>query len=205
MTPLQADLTDRGDRDRVMARLVDDARPIDLLVNCAGVGASGPFVDGDAEQYRQLVSLNVDALVALTHAAVRPMKRRGRGWVLNVSSLGGHTPGPNFAVYSASKAFVTSFSESLHEELRGTGVGVTVVCPGATRTEFGEVAGAVGDVLPDVLWQTAEEVAAEGLTAMAAGRAVRVTGRINRVTAAVSTVMPRVVNRKVAGVVAGRL
>ena len=65
--------------------------------------------------------------------------------------------------------------------------------------------GAVGDVLPDVLWQTAEEVAAEGLTAMAAGRAVRVTGRINRVTAAVSTVMPRVVNRKVAGVVAGRL
>ena len=75
--------------------------------------------------------------------------------MLNVSSLGGHVPGPGFAVYSATKAFVTSFSESLHEEYRGRGVVVTALCPGATHTEFGETAGAAGDDLPGFLWQDA--------------------------------------------------
>lgn len=202
---LTADLAIPTDLERVAARLADPDRPIDLLVNCAGIGASGPFVDGDAVTYRNVVAVNVDALVGLTHTALGPMLARDRGWVLNVSSLGGHSPGPLFAVYSATKAFVTSFSESLFEEVRGTGVTVTVLCPGATHTEFGASAGATGDDLPGVLWQTADEVALEGLTAVAAGRAVRVSGLPNRLSAAVTTVLPRSANRRLAALVTDRL
>lgn len=202
---LVADLTDPIDVARVAKRVADVDRPIDLLVNNAGQGRSGTFVDGDPTVSRTMVELNVQAVVTLAHAAVVPMLARGRGWILNVSSLGGHTPGPRFAVYSATKAFVTSFSESLHEELRGSGVHVTVVCPGATHTEFGEVSGSTGEHLPRMLWQTPDEVAAEALAAAAAGRVVRVTGLVNRVTGAASTVMPRVANRRLAGLITDRL
>jgi short-subunit dehydrogenase len=108
-------------------------------------------------------------------------------------------------VYSATKAFVTSFSESLYEELRGTGVSVTVVCPGATRTEFGQIAGTKSDDVPAFLQQTADEVAAESLAATAAGKAVRVTGLINRISGAVTTVLPRAANRRLAAMVTDRL
>lgn len=196
-----ADLTDPDDLARVAAQAVE----VDLLVNCAGLGASGPFVDGELATYRQVLALNVDAVVALTHSALGGMTARRRGWVCNVSSMGGHAPGPGFAVYSATKAFVTSFSESLHEEVRSAGVVVTAVCPGATRTEFGDVAGALDDDLPSFLWQTADEVASDALAATAAGRAVRVTGTVNRLSAATTTVLPRYANRKISALVTSRL
>jgi len=202
---LAADLTAADDLARVADRAGDRDRPIDLLVNCAGLGASGPFVDGDPDRYRQIVDLNIEALVELTHAALGAMRERHRGWVINISSLGGHAPGPGFAVYSASKAFVTSFSESLHEEVRRSGIVVTAVCPGATRTEFGDEAGMDAGDLPDLLWQEADEVSREALAAAAAGKAVRVTGRINRLSAAVTTVLPRSANRKLAALVTDRL
>ncbi len=202
---IAADLTDRADLTRVADRLADRERPIDLLVNCAGAGVSGRFVDISLEDVDQTIDLNVRALVELSHAGLTTMLARGRGWLLNVSSLGGHAPGPSFAVYSATKAFVTSFSESLHEEVRGTNVSVTVVCPGATRTEFGEHAGNNADHLPDLLFQTADAVAAEGLAAAAAGKAVRVTGLINRMSAAVTTVLPRAANRRLSTMVTDRL
>lgn len=202
---LVADLTEQADRDQVRQRLADPDRPLDLLINCAGIGANGPFADGDVDDYRQIVELNIEAVVELTHAALGPMVEHRRGWVLNVSSLGGHAPGPNFAVYSASKAFVTSFSESLHEEVRRSGVVVTAVCPGATRTEFGQDTGADASGMPEVLWQDADDVAAEGLAAVAAGKAVRVTGRINRVSAAFTTVLPRSANRRLSALVTDRL
>jgi hypothetical protein len=200
-----ADLTAAADLARVAERLADPEKPIDLLVNCAGVGAAGPFVDGDPATAHQMIDLNVTALVELTHAALSTMQARQRGWVLNVSSLGGHAPGPSFAVYSATKAFVTSFSESLFEEVRGTGVHVTVVCPGATKTEFGQIAGTQADDLPGFLQQSAQEVVAEALEAAAKGRAVRVTGLINRVTAGLSTVLPRSANRRLSALVTDRL
>lgn len=200
-----ADLVDPADLAMVADRLADPDRPVDLLVNCAGVGSSGPFATGGMVAYRQVIDLNVVALVALTHAAVGPMRERRRGWIMNISSLGGHAPGPGFAVYSASKAFVTSFSESLHEELRSVGIVVTAICPGATHTEFGETAGATGEDLPGFLWQSADDVATEALGATAAGRAVRVTGVANRISAAVTTVLPRSANRKLAAMVTDRL
>jgi short-subunit dehydrogenase len=202
---IAADLTDPTDLARVADRLADADRPIELLVNNAGAGISGRFVDNDLADDRQTIDLNIRAVVELSHAGLTTMLRRNRGWLVNVSSLGGHAPGPSFAVYSATKAFVTSFSESLHEEVRGTGVSVTVVCPGATRTEFGEHAGNNADHLPDLLFQTADEVATEALVAAAAGKAVRVTGLVNRISAAFTTVLPRAANRRLSAMVTDRL
>jgi uncharacterized protein len=207
---LAADLSDPVGRATVAERLAADGRDggpgaIDLLVNNAGLGAAGPFVDGDPTRDAEMVAVNIAAVVELSRAALGPMRDRRRGWVCNISSLGGHTPGPRFAVYSATKAFVTSFSESLHEELRGDGVVVTAICPGATHTDFGATSGAVDDQLPAFLWQRADEVADEALAATAAGRAVRVTGWPNRLAGSLSTVLPRAANRKMAGAVAARL
>jgi short-subunit dehydrogenase len=202
---LTADLAAEGDRARVAARLADADHPIDLLINCAGLGSAGPFADGDVEVYRQMLAVNVEALVVLSHAAVGPMRARGRGWIVNISSLGGHAPGPRFAVYSATKAFVTSFSEALHEELRRSGVVVTAICPGATRTEFGKVSGADSGGLPGFLWQDADEVASEALAAAAAGKAVQVTGWPNRLAAGLTAVLPRSANRRIAARVADQL
>ena len=202
---IAADLTDRVAVAEVVSRLTDPERPVDLLVNCAGVGASGPFAEGDLDAYRRVIDLNVTALVELSHAVVAPMSERKRGWIMNISSLGGHAPGPSFAVYCATKAFVTSFSESLHEELGSEHVVVTAICPGATDTEFGETAGSSGDALPGFLWQSVDQVATEALVATAAGKAVRVTGVANRVSASITTVLPRTANRKLAALVTDRL
>lgn len=202
---LAADLSSTAGREAVAARLSDPDAPVDLLVNCAGLGAATAFRDGDLARYREVIDVNVCAVVELSHAAVQGMGRRGRGWIINVSSLGGHAPGPGFAVYSATKAFVTSFTESLHEEFRGTGVMATAVCPGATITEFGEISGANGDDLPGLLWQEPIDVAHEGLVAAAAGKAVRVTGWPNRVAAGASALLPRAARRRLAGLVTDRL
>lgn len=202
---LAVDLLDADERARVAERLASSEQPIDLLVNSAGLGLAGPFAEGELDTYHRIVELNVTTVVDLAHAALGPMLERDRGWILNVSSLGGHAPGPQFAVYSASKAFVTSFSESLVEEVRGTGVHVTVVCPGATATEFGAIAGTKGGELPELLRQSADEVAAEALRATAAGRAVQVTGTINRISAALTTVLPRSANRRISAMVTDQL
>jgi len=201
---LVADLVEPADRQRVADRIGDPDRPIDLVVNSAGLAANGRFVDGDLEHYHRVIDLNVEALVDLNHAAVAAMIERHRGWIMNISSLGGHSPGPGFAVYSATKSFVTSFSESLHEEVKKAGVVVTAVCPGATKTDFAADSGLDND-LPAALWQTADEVADEALAGTAAGRAVRVTGRINRVAGAVTTVLPRSTNRWLSARVTDRI
>lgn len=202
---LAADLASVEGRRTVADRLADADRPIDLLVNCAGLGAATPFAEGDPQRYREIIDVNIDAVVELSQAVLPSMLAAGRGWILNVSSLGGLAPGPGFAVYSATKAFVCSFSESLHEEYRRRGVVVTAVCPGATRTEFGEVSGADGNDVPSLLWQQPEAVVAEGLAAVASGRALRVTGWPNRVAAGATALMPRIARRRVAGIVTDQL
>lgn len=117
---------------------------VDVLVNNAGFGAHGEVLQIPVEKQLQMVDLNIKALVALTHAFVPGMVARGRGRVLQVGSTAGWLPGPLQATYYASKAFVNSFSRALHEELRGTGVTCTVLCPGPVKTEFVEVASMEG-------------------------------------------------------------
>jgi short-subunit dehydrogenase len=203
---LAADLTDDDDLERVARRLTDTEAPVDLLVNNAGFGTFGSFwelpLDGELAE----IGTNVTALVRLTHAALGRMVGEGRGAVLNVSSVAGNQPGPGDAVYAATKAFVTTFTEGVAEELRGTGVTATAVCPGLTTSEFHDVAG-VAHVRrrgPGLMWMTAEAVAREGLDAAAKGRVVHVTGLGNRVLAGLSNVAPRGVKRRAAGVVLSR-
>ncbi|MEV5569006.1 SDR family oxidoreductase [Spirillospora sp. NPDC052269] len=161
-----ADLTDPAERDEVERRLRHD--PVELLVNNAGFGALGAFVDLPLDEQLREIDLNVNALVRLTHAVLPGMLARGRGGVLNVSSVAGFAPAPGSATYGATKAYVASFSESLHAEVVGQGVHVTALCPGFTRTDEAHD--------PHPLWLRREDVAREGLDAVELGRALCVPG-----------------------------
>jgi len=197
---LAADLADPTGVALVEDRLRDGKRAIDLLVNNAGFGANGDFVEVETDRLVGMIDVNVTAVVRLTRAALPGMIERGDGYVLNISSMASLQPSPGFSVYGATKAFVTAFTESLHEELRGTGVHATAVCPGFTSTEFQERAGySERGGLPGFLWQSADAVASEALVAAAKGRAVVVTGTVNKVTAGVSGPVPRSLKRRVVG------
>lgn len=187
---LPADLLDPDDRARVEQRLADEASPVDLLVNNAGFGRFGPFADGDRDGEQRQIDLNVTTLTRLAHAALGAMVARGRGSVLNVSSVAGYQPYPYAAVYGATKAFVNSLSHALHEETRGTGVTVTALCPGFTRTEFQEVAGFEETSVPPPLWTSVGQVVRDGLAAAAAGKSLAVPGRQFKVAAALSSAAP---------------
>lgn len=163
---LAADLTDPGQRAEVEGRL--RAEPVELLVNNAGYGAFGAFAELPLDDHLAQIELNVAALVRLTHAVLPGMVARGRGGVLNVASMAGFTPSPGSATYGATKAYVASFSESLHSEVAGRGVHVTALCPGFTRTE--------DDVPPNLLWLRRDDVARAGLEAVSLGRALCVPG-----------------------------
>jgi len=197
---LRADLTVESDLAAVEAR----ARAVDLVVNNAGFGTFGPFHTLDVDAEERMVRLNVLAVLRLTHAAAAAMAERGRGGILNVSSLAGYQPGPRNAVYGATKAFVTSFTQAVHEELRGTGVSVTVCCPGFTHTEFQERAAAPASDVPDFLWQDPPEVVRAALDGVAANRAVVVPGAVNKVLGAVSGTLPHSVTRRISSLILER-
>jgi hypothetical protein len=199
---LGADLTDREQLRTVETRLGDGDRPIDVLVNNAGFGSLGEFDDLDIDSETRMIDLNVVALTRLTHTALGAMLTRGHGSILNVSSLGGFQPTPKFATYGGTKAFVTNFTQAVHEEVRGRGVHVSVLCPGFTRTEFQERAGAEGERLPGFVWQNAEQVAKAGLDGLERNKAVIVPGAINRITAGFVSVTPGVVSRRTAAALA---
>jgi uncharacterized protein len=196
---LAADLTDHAQLSRVEARLGDEEKPVDLLVNNAGFGHSGPFLESTPETSEGEITLNAIALTRLTHAVLPRLIDAGHGGVLNVSSVGSFQPVPHMAVYAATKAYVSSFTEALHEELRGTGVHVTALCPGFTRTPFIEAAGAENEAskIPGILWQEAEPVAVAGVEAVSRGRAKVVSGPVNQLTTLVSSLTPSTVSRRV--------
>jgi short-subunit dehydrogenase len=201
---MPADLTRTDELARIEARVADADRPIDVLVNNAGYGSFGRFDELDVDTEAGQVALNITALVRLTHAAARVMVARGHGGILNVSSLGGFQPAPYNATYSATKAFVTSFTEAVHEELRPIGVHVTALCPGFTRTEFQARAGTDTRQLPEFAWQAPDVVARVGLDALEKNKALVISGTLNRVVGAVSSVAPHGLSRRVAAVVVRR-
>jgi short-subunit dehydrogenase len=135
------DLGDPAARDALVAELLDGP-PVTGVCNCAGFGTAGEFLDLDAQRELDQLALNIDAVLALTHAFAGPMVERGEGAILNVASIAAFQPLPGMATYSATKAFVQTFSEAVHEELRGTGVSCTVLCPGPVETEWATIAGA---------------------------------------------------------------
>lgn len=201
---LPADLAEPGDLAAVEARLAAQP-PVDLLVNNAGFGTYGQFHTLDIDEEQREIAVNVVAPVRLTWAALGGMVDRGQGWIMNVSSMASLQPTPRNATYGATKAFVTTFSESLHEELRGAGVKVTAVLPGFTRTEFQARAG-LNDTggLPGFVWQEADECAAEAVAGARAGRAIVIPGTLNKVTAAGAATIPRAAKRRLVGLLSTR-
>jgi hypothetical protein len=197
---LPADLSDPRQVDRVASRLLDAPR-IDLLVNNAGIGTFGVFHNHEAVAALREIDLNIRALVRLTHAGIATMTRHGAGTILNVSSLMALGPFPGSATYAASKAFVTSFSEALHEELRGTGVTVTVAMPGLVQTEFMDNADAHHlDGVAGFVKLKPESVAQASLRAARKGKAVSIPGAGYRIAAALVGGTPRAVLRRFNGV-----
>lgn len=185
-----ADLATEAGVDAVVAAVAD--LELDLLVNNAGFGQFGPWIEQPADGELGQLRLNVEALTRLTRSLVPGMLRRGRGSVLQVASTAGFQPGPGMAVYYASKAYVVSFSEALSEELRGTGVHVGCLCPGPTATEFHDRAGigAGGPVGALGMMSTHRAVRA-GLRGLARGRVVIVPGLRNRLGTWVVRWLPR--------------
>jgi short-subunit dehydrogenase len=189
-------LANAEDTDTFLQWLSQHGFEIDLLINNAGVGDHGPFVDGNWERIEQMIALNITALTRLTHNLLPAMLRKGEGAILNVSSVASLLPVPYLNVYAATKAYVTSFSESLRAELRGTNISVTALCPGPVPTEFGRQATRLGEnekfdmSTPGFLSVDAETVARCGLQAVAKDRARVVPGMAMFIAALVLTIIP---------------
>ncbi len=195
---LTADLLTMKGQRAVVARISDHAHPVDLVVNNAGFGTNGLVHELDADRLADEIELNVAALTRLSQAAVAAMVPRGRGWLLNVSSVASFQPAPGLAVYAATKAFVTSFSESLHEEVKAHGVNVTALCPGLTKTEFQSVSNAeqYADSFPSIAWTSPDQVVDEGLSSVISNRTLAVPGAQYKVMTAASNVTPRWLKRR---------
>lgn len=189
---LAADLADEAGCAQVEERC---AEGIDLLVNNAGLGTKGDFHEVEIADEEHLLRVNVRAVLRLTHAALPPMLARGGGAIVNVSSMAAFSPGARAATYSASKAWVNNFSESLHLQYRDAGVRVLAVCPGFTRTEFHARAQMDTSGIPARMWLDAEDVVREALRDLDAGKAFSVAGAQYKGLYAVMHVVPPRVQR----------
>jgi short-subunit dehydrogenase len=201
---LAIDLLDAGATETIHSTLQKRGTHVDVLVNNAGVTHVGRFAEADDERLAALVELNVSSLAAMTRRFLPAMVERRYGRILNVASLAAFQPMPSMALYAASKAFVLSLTEALAEELRGTGVTVTALCPGLTDTEMvqGAVARAEVDQVPSFLLMDARTVARAGFRACEAGKVIEIPGMLNEWTASWVRLQPRWMVRMMGGLAA---
>jgi uncharacterized protein len=202
---LVADLTAEDGLAAVQRRLADPEAPVDLLVNSAGMSLNRAFLKTTVEAEEQLLSLNVRALMRLTHAALPGMVQRRRGGVINVSSTAGFAAVMPGSTYSATKAWVNNFSESMAHAVRPFGVRVMALCPGYVRTEFHQRAGIDMSRTPNWLWLDADRVAADALRSLARGRVVRIVDWRYRVIVRAMRLVPRRLTQAVSRDVRGRI
>lgn len=201
------DLLAAGAPAKLVQQLGSDELEVDVLVNNAGLMDMGSFSTIDVDRHERLLQLNVVVLTSLTRRILPGMLRRRQGRILNVASTSAFQPVPAMALYAASKAFVLSLSESLSEELKGSGVTVTALCPGITKTEMLDRARdehSMARDLPDLFLSDVEEVAREGFEACMAGTAVVVPGRLNQWLAGSVGFIPRWLVRGVSGAIGRR-
>ena len=196
---VEIDLSKAGAAAKLVSHLDAADEQIEILVNNAGFGLIGRFAELDSKRLRQMIDLNVGTLTDLCRTVAPAMVKRKGGGILNVASTAAFQPGPNMAVYFATKAYVLSFTEALHEELKPHGVKVSCLCPGPTRTEFGEVAGFGGNAAFDKVAMGSPEVVEAGLRGLDRNHAVVVPGLVNKITAASTRFAPRSMVRKIAG------
>jgi short-subunit dehydrogenase len=171
---------------------------IETLINNAGFGLSGRFASQPPERQREMIDLNVRTLTELTRLVLPAMLERGHGAILNVASTAAFQPGPNMAVYYATKAFVLSVTEALHQELKGTGIKVSALCPGPTATEFFEVA-EVNSPMMKRMSADAASVVAAGLKGLDRNKAIVIPGLTNKIGAQGSRLLPRAAMRRIIG------
>ena len=196
----KVDLSDLAQLKDLLLWLDHEKVDVDLLINNAGLGDSGPFAKSDPVRNKEMTLVNVTALTLLTRHLLPQMIAKRRGGILNVSSSAGFLPIPGSAVYAATKAYVTSFSEALRAELRETGVNVCALCPGPVITEFQQVAsrhGAEPDVGPKALVVRAEQVVRDALAALEANRPMVVPGLAMKLLMLLARVTPLPVMRLV--------
>lgn len=195
---IEKDLNEAGAAAWLFSRMKDEGINIDILINNAGFGFKGGFLKGDAATYRSMTDLNVSVLTELSYFFLPDMLSRKQGGILNVASMAAMAPVPYFAVYAATKSYVSSFGCALWHEMKGTGVHVSTLCPGPVRTEFFKVAGAKEGDAPERTVQTTEEVSQIGLDALAANKMLIPTSTSLRILSKVSSIIPLKTNMKVA-------
>jgi uncharacterized protein len=189
------DLGDAAARDALAAEIEARGLEVEVLVNNAGFGGFGSFVEIGRERQLDMVRLNVEAVVDLMGRYLPAMQQRGRGAVINIASVAAFQPLPDNATYAATKAFVLSLGEATHTELKGSGVALTTVCPGPVRTEFMDVADMDGteESTPDFIWTSPEDVAKQAVAGAEKGKRVVVPGMLSQATAIAGQHAPRFV------------
>jgi hypothetical protein len=193
---IAADLSEAGAAGRLADEIASLGLDVETLINNAGFGLVGRFAELSLARQREMIDLNVRTLAELTHLVLPPMLERRRGAILNVASTAAFQPGPHFAVYFATKAFVLSFTEALHQELKGSGVKVSALCPGPTATEFGGVAG-FKSARFNRFAAGAEGVVRAGLAGLQRNKALVVPGTLNKLTAQSARIVPRAAMRRI--------
>jgi uncharacterized protein len=187
------DLGDASARDALAAEIETRGLDVEILVNNAGFGGIGSFVEMGRERQLDMVRLNIEAVVDLMGRYVPAMQSRGRGAVINIASTAAFQPMADNATYAATKAFVLSLGDATHVELKGAGVTVTSVCPGPVKSEFAQVAGigAAEDRAPSFIWTKASDVAEQAVSGVERGKRVVVPGMLNQATALAGQHSPR--------------
>jgi uncharacterized protein len=193
-----ADLAKEGAAASLIAELGAEGLGVGTLINNAGFGLGGKFAERPLDRLSEMIELNVRALTELCHLVLPAMRARGAGAILNVASTAAFQPGPNMAVYYATKAYVLSFTEALHHELKDSGIRVSALCPGPTHSEFSDVADSHSPTLERMKTPAAPVVAA-GLDGLDRNKAVVVPGMKNKIGAQMNRFLTRATMRRIIG------
>jgi uncharacterized protein len=202
---LTADLSTTEGMELVEARLSSDVNPIEMLINNAGIGMDGTFLDNDSAAHHKMIEVNCAAVLRLSRAALEAMTKRNSGDIINVASVAAFTPGFRpAATYAASKAFVVALSEGLASSVARNSIRVSALCPGFVRTQFHDRAGIKMSKMPSFMWSSPEDVVSVALEDHRKGKSLIVPGRIYKVIVAVARLLPPKLVQKIAKVVGRR-